>query len=114
MKIRPIWLLNLAAIALLAAAPQLPAAEDEDDEIPDADAEAIPIQDGFAVRYFDQVVFGKEGEGRADAVRGELNLYLREKIAALDFVCDLNETQRQRLQLAGRGDIKRLLDRVDD
>ena len=61
-------------------------------------------------RYFNSLVFGN-GVSTA-AARRELNLYLRQKIAATDLVCGLSVEQRQKLNLAGRGEIKRLFDRV--
>jgi hypothetical protein len=111
--LRPVWI--LPAIALLVAAAGVAGAEEDDvEDEPDANVAVESAQGELAVQYFDQVVFGRQGEGRADAVHSELNFYLRQKIATLDFVCGLNAPQRQRLHLAGRGDIKRLLDRVDE
>ena len=35
------------------------------------------------------------------------------KVTAIDLICDLTDAQKQKLQLAGRGDIKRLIDRLE-
>jgi hypothetical protein len=61
---------------------------------------------------FESVVLGR---GRTVAsVRGLLDALLRQKIDTIDRVCTLTEAQKQKLQLAGRGDIQRLFDRVED
>jgi Leucine-rich repeat (LRR) protein len=57
-------------------------------------------------------VFG-EGADRA-AGHQQLDTLLRQKIAILDQVCGLTETQKQKLKLAGHGDTKRLFDRVEE
>src|SRR5262249_49011015 len=61
-------------------------------------------------RYFDGLIFGKKDFA---AARRELHLFLRERIAETDLICGLSERQKQKLQLAGRGDLKRLFDRID-
>ena len=40
-------------------------------------------------------------------------MLLREKIDTVDRVCRLTESQKQKLELAGRGDSKRLIDRIE-
>jgi hypothetical protein len=52
------------------------------------------------------------GEGLALA-RIRLDARLGSKIASIDRVCQLSDAQKQKLELAGRGDIKRLFDFVD-
>jgi hypothetical protein len=39
---------------------------------------------------------------------------LRQKILSIDAICTLTDDQQRRLQLAGRGDIKRLIDRIEE
>jgi hypothetical protein len=55
------------------------------------------------------------GVGRNAAVaRRQLNGLLREKMEVVDRCCRLSDMQRQKLQLAGQGDIKRFMDRVEE
>jgi hypothetical protein len=60
---------------------------------------------------FNIAIFG-QGLNAPDA-RTVLEARLAEKIASVDRICGLTRVQNQRLQLAGRGDIKRFLDRLD-
>jgi len=49
----------------------------------------------------------------AAATRTILEARLAEKVAFADRICGLTSVQSQKLQLAGRGDIKRFFDRLD-
>jgi Eukaryotic translation initiation factor eIF2A/WD domain, G-beta repeat len=64
-------------------------------------------------KEFNQIVLGQEEAQNPDATRIQLEGILARKLAALDGVYHLSEAQKQRLTLAGRGDISRLLDRID-
>jgi len=86
--------------------------DDVEVEVQRENAEQAWQPNGFQVEYFDQVVFSGSRTGSAAEVRRELAHYLREKIVAVDLVCQLTDGQKQKLQLAGRGDIERLLNRV--
>jgi hypothetical protein len=57
-------------------------------------------------------VFG-EGTDR-EAGHVQLDTLLRQRIAIVDHICHLTENQKRKLQLAGRGDSKRLFDRIDE
>lgn len=60
---------------------------------------------------FDDWAFGGEqGEKR---FRDQLDTILETKLQVVDRVFQLTESQRRKLKLAGRGDIKHLLDMVD-
>jgi hypothetical protein len=63
------------------------------------------------VGTLDQLVFGS-GQNAADG-RRRLDALLNQKIIAADQFCRLTEIQKQKLQLAGRGDIKRFTDRME-
>ena len=73
---------------------------------------------------FDQWVFPVnatlEGNGRASengpvaAARIQLNSFLKMKVDELVRVCHLTEAQRRKLALAGRGDIQRYFDQVEE
>jgi hypothetical protein len=57
----------------------------------------------------DRLVFGRiAADGRLLLVA-----QLGEKIESVDRICELTDEQRRKLQLAGRGDITRLCDRVE-
>jgi len=61
----------------------------------------------------DRRIFG----GQFDAVeraRNKLNLTLEVRIDEVNETCGLTEAQKQKLHLAGRADIKRFFDRVDE
>jgi hypothetical protein len=50
----------------------------------------------------------------AAGARARLDSQLTMRLDELAVSCELTETQRQKLQLAGRGDIKRFFDRVEE
>jgi hypothetical protein len=62
---------------------------------------------------FDQTVFGDARPQAVYAAKNRLNEILARKVVALDRIYGLSETQKQKLKLAGRGDIKRLDDRLE-
>ena len=57
-------------------------------------------------------VFGNGSD--AAAARKQLEMFLSQKVALVDRVCGLTDAQKQTLQLAGRGDYRRLLARVEE
>ena len=59
---------------------------------------------------FDTILFGPQ---HADAIRTRLDRLLAIKIDAIEKIYGLTGAQRRKLELAGRGDIKRLFDRVE-
>jgi hypothetical protein len=88
------------------------AADDLDE--PDSDLELTGgrrLRARIPVGTLDQLVIGS-GQCAADG-RRRLDTLLNQKIIAVDQFCRLTETQKQKLQLAGRGDIKRFIDRVE-
>jgi uncharacterized protein YjbI with pentapeptide repeats len=107
---RRISLVASAAGMLLALSSPVGVRADEGREDADAGPPAGPVAASSA-SYFDRLIFGNE---TPVAVRRELNVYLRRKIAETDLICGLSERQKQKLQLAGRGDLKRLFDRIDE
>jgi hypothetical protein len=52
-------------------------------------------------------------DGTATGLRTQLESRLAGRIVALQYTCHLTAAQRKKLELAGRGDIKRLMDRVE-
>ncbi len=106
-KIRPLYLTLLGILAFAA-----PAAHGQDDENEAEKAEIAANEAVWTDENFDQWVFGNVGD--AAAVRARLSSLLNLQIDDIHRVCSLTEAQKKKLQLAGRGDIKRLFDRVDE
>jgi hypothetical protein len=63
---------------------------------------------------FDQWVFGNMGLGNAGAARNRLDSLLTLNVDDLERTCGLTPAQKKKLLLAGRGDIKRFFDRVEE
>lgn len=59
----------------------------------------------------EQLVF--RNERRSGSARRRLDAQLTGQIADIDHACKLSEAQKQKLRLAGLGDIKRFFDRFD-
>jgi hypothetical protein len=61
---------------------------------------------------FDQWIYGN---GRtADSLRSKLESLLKLQVDDAERSCKLNDVQKRKLLLAGRGDIKRLFDKIED
>ena len=75
--------------------------------------EEVVVQPVFVMadENFEQWIF-REFQNSAGA-RGRLDALLNLNIESVAEVCGLSEAQRQKLWLAGRGDIKRFFDSVD-
>jgi hypothetical protein len=80
-----------------------------DDEDP---GEVQPVRRArIAADWLEQVLFG---QAESTAVRGELETNLAREVEWLDEICGLSGVQKQKLVLAGRGDIKRQFERIDE
>src|SRR5258708_7456992 len=66
----------------------------------------------LAVRVFDQLLFGVQEPGAVTAIHQQLHARLEKKLASVDRYCQLSDPQKQKLELAGRGDIQRLFEGV--
>jgi hypothetical protein len=77
---------------------------------PDVD-EAEARRQGIARRLVELAVRDLLGEEWVSEARQELALQLAKQLADIDRTCSLTDAQMTKLQLAGRGDIKRLFDR---
>lgn len=108
----------LAAAALLAVAVAAPAARAQDDEDEEEEAKPAVVNrfNGFVANdvQFDQWVFGNMGMGNAAAARTKLDSLLTLNVEDVDRTCGLTPVQKKKLLLAGRGDIKRFFDKVDE
>jgi WD40 repeat protein len=109
---------RLAALCLVTAAlvapPQTGRAEPFQRK---AAKEAAPPADPPRTTYvdeFDQTLLRiREPSGMADA-RVRLDRILARAIHGVDAICELADVQKRKLELAGRGDIKLLFDRIDE
>lgn len=95
------------AMSLLVAVTAWQGAADDDD---DNERDALPLH-GRAIALFDDVVFGGR-KATFDDAAGAQHGNLARRIATIDLICRLTDNQKRKLDLAGRGDVKRSLDRV--
>jgi hypothetical protein len=84
--------------------------QDDDDE-PDEKAPARP-RFVIAEESFDRWIFGSTGDAKSG--RAYLEALLQSKINDVNKVRGLTPAQKKKLLLAGRGDIKRLFDRIEE
>jgi hypothetical protein len=77
---------------------------------PEEEAAAPPPRFRITDRYVDQWLFGTGIDAASARQLGEARL--RSRIGYIDQVCRLSASQRKKLEVAGRGDIKRFFDRV--
>ena len=86
---------------------QNPPRDDAEDGAKPEPAPIIPAEDSFD----DWAFGGKAGEQR---FRSQIDKLLEKKIHEVEQIFQLTEVQRRKLKLAGRGDIQRLLEMVED
>jgi len=85
-------------------------AQEEDEE---EDVEVIvQAQPAVSDEQFDQWVFQQHGS--AAGARESLNSQLALQAEHVDRACELTDAQKKKLQLAGRGDIKRFFDSYEE
>src|SRR5207245_228361 len=81
-----------------------------------AEAQLLVAQAGaqpqLREQQIDLTIFQQYG-GSAAAARSRLNAQLLDQVQDIDRTCKLTDAQNQKLQLAGRGDIKRFFDRYE-
>jgi hypothetical protein len=92
----------LAAMATGSVAWAQEADDEEPQKPPPRRRKAAPVEEAWA--------FGMK---RADA-QAQVESRLTLEIERIERSCRITEEQKRKLQLAGRGDLKRLLDRVDE
>lgn len=114
---RPITRL-LTAAALLAIVGACASARAQDDDDDDAPAAANRINQANRLvinqAQYDQWVFGNMGMANAGVARNKLESLLTLNVEELTHTCGLTPAQKKKLLLAGRGDIKRFFDRVEE
>jgi len=67
----------------------------------------------FLVFEFNQAALGESGPDAAEHVQQRLEHILAKRIDAIDRLYRLSQVQKQKLRLAGRGDIRRFTERID-
>jgi hypothetical protein len=72
----------------------------------------VLIQPADNINQMDQWVFGRYGG--AVGARTKLDSSLSLRVDDIERVCGLSEEQKKKLRLAGRGDIKRFFDKVEE
>jgi hypothetical protein len=107
---------GLALAALLFGASTGVVRGDDDDDLveirPEPQARMVRQAVGqihINERTIDSWIYGNEGHGR-----DWLDASLSQKIDEIGKICGLSEMQKQKLNLAGKGDIQRIVSRVDD
>jgi hypothetical protein len=108
--------LILIVTAILSLAGTGRAARAQDDVVVE-DNEEGPVNmvvNMGAVEQVEQILYGRFGVGGAGMARNKLDSALALRIDDVGRICGLTEAQRKKLQLAGRGDIKRFFDRVEE
>jgi hypothetical protein len=95
-----------------AGIPLLRVLDEQDQE--DEQDENAPAERRFVVaeETFDRWLFGSTGD--AESGRAYLETLLQRKLNDVNLVRELTPVQRKKLVLAGRGDIKRLFDRIEE
>jgi len=104
------WPLPLVAAALLLGGAASFAADD-DEVVEGPIAVNVPQAMHFAAANFDQWMFQPSGNAQQAQQRTATQVKLQ--LGELDRVCQLTAAQRDKLQLAARGDVQRFLDEVE-
>ncbi|HEY3963635.1 MAG TPA: hypothetical protein VGM05_03695 [Planctomycetaceae bacterium] len=109
---RTLWIGVAMSVCTLTAAMAAEPADDDVEEDFNADAPAVAERAPVAATNVYVYLFGQTYD--ANLARGQLDTLLRQKIATIDVICELTDEQQRKLQLSGRGDIKRLIDRLEE
>jgi hypothetical protein len=111
-----IRLLAASALVAMVGAGQAARAQDDgaEDEAEQKDAVQLPRAAVFNEAQFDQWLFGNLGTVNAGVARNKLDALLTLSVEDLGRTCGLEPLQKKKLLLAGRGDIKRYFDRVEE
>ena len=105
-----------AVVMAIVTAPRYARAQDDvEEDVPDQ-VQAMQMQRAFVYteENFDQWVFNEVRQTAVGSVRNRFDSLLGLKIDFVDKACGLTDLQKKKLQLAGKGDIKRFFDRVDE
>ena len=98
---------------------QVVSGADDDDDPPVGNAQKnhVVVEDSIFDRWVfqdNQPVEGRNRNGDAATGRARINLQLKAMLDDLVQVCQLNDSQQQKLALAARGDMTRFFDQVEE
>lgn len=102
--------LSIPLLERSAVAQVEPPQKSDDEDEPEALAQNQP-QFQVNEENFDQWVFG--GGGNAPAIQARMTSLLNLRIDEISRISQLSDPQKKKLLLAGRGDLKRLMDQVE-
>lgn len=88
-----------------------PAQDDEGDEVEEAPQNGVRLEQEIGPEVIDQWLFP---QGNEKSARDFLESQLALRTEELQRLCQLSEAQVRKLQLAGRTEIKRLFDRIQE
>jgi hypothetical protein len=107
-----------AAPAVEARAVDVPEPAEDDEEEPEpggGQVEPNVVRFNVDESNLDQWVFNNNGMSNgAQGARSRLESQLAVRVDEVDRVCGLSDAQKKKLLLAGRGDVKRFFDRVEE
>lgn len=109
------WLARLAIVLAVATPCATARAQDDADDEADAPADGrVPVvRIAFLTDdQFDQQIFGRLES--VESARARISRVVSARINEIDREYRLTEAQKEKLSLAGQGDLKRLFDRVED
>jgi hypothetical protein len=109
------WL-GVAALAAIIATGENGRAQDDFDAVDEVEANPAGMvfirQQQPGIEQFEQWVFNRMGG--AGIARNRLSAALELHIDEINRFCGMTDDQKRKLHLAGRGDIKRFFDRIDE
>ena len=102
-----LWLLSALVATMFLAALSVRQCRAEDNENEAAAA-------AERLRNSRRVFFSEGRQGSVETIKRHLDAVLKRRIAAVDRVCGLSDLQKKKLELAGRGAIRQLFERIDE
>jgi hypothetical protein len=118
-KLRILGRLLLVGLVLaLVGSSDVALAQDDDEPVENENAQQVNrvrmavVEQAPNLEQMDQWVFGRYGG--SGGARNKLDSSLVLRIQDLERACGITEVQKQKIRLAGRGDIKRFFDKVEE
>jgi hypothetical protein len=112
------WLLHFVAVLAIVIPGSIARAQDEDAPEENQNAQAavkmrgVMVQPTANVEQVDQWIFGRFGG--SGGARTKLDSSLKLRIEDLNRSCHISDLQKKKLLLAGRGDVKRFFDKIEE
>ncbi len=98
--------------ALKFAAPVAPVPDPRPRDVPPDDRARDPERTRLAEQRFDQTFFDVRRDRSTEAAQVRLGRILQKRIEAIHRSCGLDDSQKKKLELVGRGAIRRLFDSI--